>query len=56
MGTTSDTLLVISQCANSKAVSILVRGSTKTIVEEAQRCLHDSLCVVRNLIRSNSVV
>jgi len=56
LGTTNEHLLVISECANSKAVSILVRGATKTIVDEAQRCIHDALCVVRNLIRSNSVV
>lgn len=56
LGTTSEHLLVISDCSNSKAVSILVRGATKTIVEEAQRCIHDALCVTRNLIRANRIV
>lgn len=54
-GTTKDRMLVIEECANSKAVTILVRGGNKMIVEEAKRALHDALCVVRNLIRNNSI-
>jgi T-complex protein 1 subunit epsilon len=36
-GTTKDKMLVIEECANSKAVTILVRGGNKMIVEEAKR-------------------
>merc|ERR1712125_151972 len=43
-------------CANSKAVTIFLRGSTKMIIEEAKRSMHDALCVVRNLVRDNRVV
>lgn len=49
--TTNETMVVIEQCANAKAVSILVRGGSKMIVEEAKRAIHDALCVVRNLIK-----
>merc|ERR1712025_1357786 len=48
-GTTKDKMLVIEECANSKAVTIFLRGGTKMIVEEAKRSMHDALCVVRNL-------
>ncbi|BGP23096.1 T-complex protein 1 subunit epsilon [Rhodotorula toruloides] len=55
-GTTRDKMLVIEDCANSKAVTVFVRGSNKMIVDEAKRALHDALCVVRNLVRDNRVV
>ena len=46
-GTTKDKMLVIEECANSKAVTIFLRGGTKMIIEEAKRSMHDALCVVR---------
>merc|ERR1712165_347287 len=55
-GTTSDRMLVIEECKNSKAVTIFLRGGTKMIIEEAKRSMHDALCVVRNLVRDNRVV
>merc|ERR1719213_1034117 len=55
-GTTKDKMLVIDECANSKAVTIFLRGGTKMIIEEAKRSMHDALCVVRNLVRDNRVV
>ena len=42
-GTTGDKMVVIEECSNSKAVTILVRGGNKMIVAEAQRCLHDAI-------------
>jgi len=55
-GTTKERMLLIEQCANSKAVTILVRGGNKMVVEEAKRSIHDALCVTRNLIRNDSIV
>jgi len=55
-GTTKDQMLVIRDCANSKAVTILVRGGNQMVVDEAKRCLHDANCCVRNLIRDPRVV
>ncbi|CAK9439597.1 uncharacterized protein LODBEIA_P36970 [Lodderomyces beijingensis] len=55
-GTTKDRMLVIEECSNTKAVTCFIRGSNEMIVAEAVRALHDSLCVVRNLIRDNRVV
>lgn len=56
LGTTSDKLLQISECKNSKAVTIVVRGANRIICEEARRCIWDALCVVRNLIKDNKIV
>lgn len=55
-GTTKDRMLVIEECLNSKTVTCFLRGSNKMIVDEAKRALHDSLCVVRNLVRDSRVV
>ncbi|KAL3942610.1 MAG: hypothetical protein SGARI_000213 [Bacillariaceae sp.] len=51
-----DRILVLEDCANQKAVTVLVRGGNKMIVEEAKRSLHDAMCVVRNLVKDNRVV
>ena len=42
--------------AESKCVSILMRGSTHVVLEEAERSLHDALCVVRSLVRVQAMV
>eukprot|EP00932_Pfiesteria_piscicida_P001129 SRR837773.1110.p1 GENE.SRR837773.1110~~SRR837773.1110.p1 ORF type:complete len:479 (+),score=224.07 SRR837773.1110:50-1438(+) len=55
-GTTKEQMLVIEDCANSKAVTVLVRGGNQMVVDEAKRCLHDANCCVRNLIRDPRVV
>ncbi|KAG9508672.1 hypothetical protein GZH46_02824, partial [Fragariocoptes setiger] len=36
----------------NKTVNILIRGSNKLVMEEADRSLHDALCVVRCLVKS----
>jgi len=55
-GTTKDVMLIIEECSNSKAVTVLVRGGNQMVVDEAKRCLHDANCCVRNLIRDPRVV
>lgn len=55
-GTTKDRQLVISQCANRRAVTIFVRGSNKMIIDESKRALNDAICVVRNLVKDNRIV
>lgn len=37
-------------------VSILVRGCNQLIVDEAERSLHDALCVVRAIVKSRAMV
>jgi T-complex protein 1 subunit epsilon len=55
-GTTRERMLVIEDPEHTSAVTVLVRGGNKMIVEEAKRSLHDAMCVVRNLIKDNRVV
>lgn len=55
-GTTQDKMLVIEDCSVSKAVTILVRGGSRMIVAEAQRCIHDAMCVIRNMIKNSNIV
>ena len=55
-GTSNDKVILIEECANSKAVTILIRGGSATICDEAKRCLHDAVCVVRNMIKNSNVV
>lgn len=42
--------------AQNKTVSILVRGSNQLVLEEAERSLHDALCVVRALVKKRFLV
>ncbi|XP_075554736.1 chaperonin containing TCP1 subunit 4 [Dermacentor variabilis] len=39
-----------------RTVSILVRGSNKLVLEEAERSLHDALCVVRCLVKRRALI
>ncbi|KAK6202751.1 T-complex protein 1 epsilon subunit [Scheffersomyces amazonensis] len=55
-GTTRDRMLVIEDCSNTKAVTCFIRGSNEMIAAEGIRALHDSVCVVRNLVRDSRVV
>jgi len=55
-GTTKERMLVIEDCSCTNAVTILIRGGNKMIVDEAKRSLHDAMCVVRNLVKDNRVV
>lgn len=48
--------LQITGCTSpGKTVSIVVRGSNKLVIEEAERSIHDALCVIRCLVKKRSV-
>lgn len=49
-------MLIVEECDKSKSVTILVRGGSQMIVDEAIRSIHDAMCVVRNLIKTNKIV
>jgi T-complex protein 1 subunit delta len=38
------------------AVSILLRGSNKLVLDETERSLHDALCVIRCLVKKRSLI
>ena len=56
IGTNNQKMIVIEDCPTKKAVTILVRGGSSMIVDEAKRSLHDALCVVRNMIKDSKIV
>ncbi|XP_063241976.1 T-complex protein 1 subunit delta isoform X2 [Bacillus rossius redtenbacheri] len=39
-----------------RTVTILVRGSNKLVLEEAERSLHDALCVIRCLVKQRALI
>ncbi len=45
-----DRILFIEDCKYPKAFTIFLRGGTKKIVEEADRAIHDALCVAKDVI------
>ncbi len=51
-----DKLLYIRDAKNPKAVTIVIRGGTEHVVDEADRSLHDALCVVRNAVEDGKIV
>eukprot|EP01013_Petalomonas_cantuscygni_P003940 TRINITY_DN1420_c0_g1_i1.p1 TRINITY_DN1420_c0_g1~~TRINITY_DN1420_c0_g1_i1.p1 ORF type:complete len:588 (+),score=182.17 TRINITY_DN1420_c0_g1_i1:102-1865(+) len=44
-------LVKMSGCAGSGTKTVLLRGSSQLVLDEAERSLHDALCVVRCLLR-----
>jgi len=51
-----DKMTFIEGCKNPKSVAILIRGGTERIVEEAERSVHDALCVVRDVVEEPKVM
>jgi thermosome len=51
-----DKLIYVRECKNPKAVTIVIRGGSTHIIDEAERSLHDSLCVVRNAVEDTKIV
>lgn len=46
----SDKWVFIEGCKNPKAVSILVRGGSQRVVDEAERSVHDAMMVVKDVL------
>jgi thermosome len=51
-----DKWVFIEGCKNPKAVTILVRGGTQRIVDEAERALHDALMVTKDVVELPLIV
>jgi thermosome len=51
-----DKMTFIEGCKNPKAVTILIRGGTERLNAEAERSIHDALCVIRDLILEPRIV
>ncbi len=51
-----DKWVFVEGCKNPKAVTILIRGGSQRIVDEAERSLHDALMVVKDVMEKPAVV
>jgi archaeal chaperonin len=51
-----DKMTFIEGCKHPLAVTILIRGGTDRMIAEAERSLHDALCVIRDLIGEPKIV
>jgi thermosome len=49
-------LLYIRDCKNPKAVTVVIRGGSDHVIDEAERSLHDALCVIRNVVEDGKIV
>ncbi|OYT66237.1 thermosome subunit [Candidatus Bathyarchaeota archaeon ex4484_205] len=51
-----DKWVFIEECKNPKSVTILIRGGTEKIVDEAERAIHDALSVVKDVVITPYIV
>ncbi|MCW3978921.1 MAG: thermosome subunit beta [Candidatus Bathyarchaeota archaeon] len=49
-------MVFVEGCKNPKAVSVLIRGGTDRIVDEAERSIHDALCVIRDVVQDPKIL
>lgn len=52
----NDTLLRFSGVRLGEACTIVIRGATQQIIDEAERSLHDALCVLAATVKESRVV
>ena len=52
----TDKWVFIEGCKNPKAVTILVRGGSQRVVDEADRSLHDALMVMKDVLEKPFIV
>lgn len=51
-----DTLLRFSGVPLGEACTVVIRGATQQIIDEAERSLHDALCVLAATVRESRIV
>jgi thermosome len=51
-----DKMLFIEGCKNPKAVTMFIRGGTERTINEAERAIHDAICVVRDVVQEPKIV
>jgi archaeal chaperonin len=52
----TDKWVFIEGCKNPKAVTILIRGGSQRVVDEAERSLHDALSVTKDVLEKPAIV
>ena len=51
-----DSMIFVEGCKHPKAVTILIRGGTERVVDEADRSIHDALCVIKDVVEEPKIV
>ncbi len=51
-----DKMTFVEGCKNPRSVTILIRGGAERIVDEAERSVHDALCVARDVVEEPKVL
>ncbi|MEM4505200.1 MAG: thermosome subunit beta, partial [Candidatus Bathyarchaeia archaeon] len=51
-----DKMTFIEGCKNPKAVTILIRGGTERVIDEAERSIHDAICVARDIVHEPKIL
>lgn len=51
-----DRLIQFSGCAKGEACTIVLRGANEQLLDEAERSLHDALCVLSQTARETKTV
>ena len=51
-----DKMIFIEGCKDPRSVAILIRGGSERIVDEAERSIHDALCVVRDVVQEPKIL
>ncbi|MBI3841882.1 MAG: TCP-1/cpn60 chaperonin family protein [Thaumarchaeota archaeon] len=52
----NDNWVFIEGCKNPKAVTLLIRGGTQRVIDEAERSIHDALMVAKDVIEKPMIV
>ena len=52
----NDKMIFIEGCKNPRSVAILIRGGTERFLDEAERSVHDALCVVRDVVQEPKIL
>ncbi len=51
-----DRWVFVEGCKNPKAITILIRGATQKVVDEAERSVHDAIMVTKDVIEKPAIV
>lgn len=51
-----DKMIFVEKCEDPRSVAILIRAGLERMLDEAERAMHDALCVVSDVIETNKIV
>jgi len=51
-----DKVIYVTECKNPKAATIIIRGSSKHVTDEAERAIHDALMVMKDVFEDKKIV